>query len=174
MCCHFVLLLRMLLLSLQWLLSLTPHLSSPHPRVWKGLGNRGGRYEGQKGVLQHNQTPVSLVATQKLAVSTYITVQLRVDEQSYNVRQHWAGELLPEALQYSEKNRKAKFKFPQSLLEPLLRLLGSWRFGEPGSGKRPAIWPRLSPWTGKWFLSGPHGLPHLWFSLSAVFPCIQS
>lgn len=72
------------------------------------------------------------------------------------------------------ENRKAKFKFPQSLLEPLLRLLGSWRFGEPGSGKRPAVWPRLSSWTGKWFLSGPHGLPYLWFSLSAVFPCIQS
>lgn len=102
----------------------SPPLFSP-PQSLKSLGNCGGRYEGQKGVLQHNQTPVSLVATQKLAVSTYITVQLRVDEQSYNVRQHWAGELLPEALQYSEKNRKAKFKFPQSLLEPLLRLLGS-------------------------------------------------
>lgn len=111
--------------------------------------------------------------TQNLAVSTYLNCSVeRVDEQSYPRQAALGGGLLPEALQCSEKNRKAKFKFPQSLLEPLLKLLGSWMFDEPGSEERQAVRP--SPWTGRWFLSGPHRWPRHWFSLSVVFPCIQS
>lgn len=84
------------LLSLQWLLSLSPHLSSPHPRVQKGLGTCGGWCEGQKGVLEHNQTPVSLVATPNLVVSTYLNCSTkRVDEQSYACQAALGGRIAP-------------------------------------------------------------------------------
>lgn len=84
--------------------------------------------------------------TQNLAVSTYLNCSIeRVDEQSYPRQAALGGGLLPEALQCSEKNRKAKFKFPQSLLEPLLKLLGSWMFDEPGSerGRQSGRHPEL-------------------------------
>lgn len=96
----------MLLLSLQWLtVPCSPPLFSPSQSPKRSGGQQGGR-AGQKGVLQHNQTPVSLVATQNLAVSTYPNCSIeRVDEQSYHVWPPWGGGLLPEALQCSEKNK---------------------------------------------------------------------
>lgn len=140
-----MLLLRMLLLSLQWLtVPCSPPLFSPSQSPKRSGGQQGGR-AGQKGVLRHNQTPVSLVATPNLAVSTYLNCSIeRVDEQSYPVWPPW-GEACSQRRCSAVRKTKAKFKFPQSLLEPLLKLLGSRMFGEPGSGERQAVQPWPSP-----------------------------
>lgn len=175
MCCHFVLLSRMLLLSLQWLtVPCSPPLFSPSLSP-KRSGDQQWETWGTEGSPPAQSDTCLPSSHSNLAVSTYLNCSIqRVDEQSYPCQAVLRGGLLPEALRCSEENRKAKFKFPQSLLEPLLKLLGSWMFGEPGSGERQAVWPRPSPWAGRWFLNGPHRWPRLWFSLSVVFLCIQS
>lgn len=120
---------------------LLPTSLLPIPESKEVWGPSSGGREGQKGVLQHNQTPVSLVATPNLAVSTYPNCSIeRVDEQSYHVWPPW-GEACSQRRCSAVRKTKAKFKFPQSLLEPLLKLLGSRMFGEPGSGERQAVWP---------------------------------
>lgn len=104
-CCY-----KCLLLSLRWLLSSAscPLPSHPPPpeknrRVWDLTG-------GQRGLLQQNQTSVSRVAAQKLVVSTCLTFSMR-ELKNTRVR--------------SCRDLEKQSSVPQSLLEPLVSLLGS-------------------------------------------------
>lgn len=172
MCCHFVLLLPMLLLSLQWLtVPCSPPLFSPSQSP-KRSGPSSGRHEGQKGVLQHNQTPVSLVPLKTWRSLHILTVQSReLTNKATHVRQHW-GEACSQsrcsAVRKTEKPSSNPPKPPRASVKTsgFMNVWRAWIRREAGSQAVTLNWKVVSQWSPQW--------PRHWFSLSVVFPCIQS